>query len=275
MCGNVTPYSKKLPNTGPVRLQVIKIRHHMHPENPRVAGTSPPTALLDEARWEERRAAVSWVASIIVHMIGTPLNVIAGRAAMIRAESGAAAATENAARIEAQVEKLAHRLRQFIDYLSLPEPGRQMQPIDALVHEAISIYEPMARERRILLVVRPERLPRTRVERVSSLIGLTGLLSLAIRAAARETTLRLVVDQASERRVALALFVPGLVLPPLGLAQLQPPSSLGDEDPSVAERIRLLHLFSAVVRRQGGRLEVMPDPPAGSVLRMECPTEDV
>src|SRR5688500_10143930 len=79
-------------------------------------------ALLDELRQAERRAAISRVASVIGHLIGTPLNVIAGRAALIRANPSPEAALENAQRIEQQVERLALRIRRLIDYLTAPEP---------------------------------------------------------------------------------------------------------------------------------------------------------
>jgi signal transduction histidine kinase len=245
----------------------------MNLENPAGTRGGRSIALLDELRWEERRAAVSWVASIIGHMIGTPLNVIAGRAAMIRAEQGAsAAATANVSRIEAQVEKLTHRLRQFIDYLSVPEPAAVTCSVHALVREAISAYELVARERGIVVALRPEKLPETTVERTSTLVALSGLLSLAIRAVDCGSTLELAVDQLGEARVAVALLVPGLVLPQLGFDRLEPPSELANDDPLVAERIQVLSLCSAIVRRHGGRLEVIPGTPVGSALRLECPT---
>jgi signal transduction histidine kinase len=238
-------------------------------ENPE---RSQAAVLLDELRWEERRRAVSWVASIIGHMIGTPLNVIAGRAAMIRAEPEATAAEANARRIEAQVEKLAHRLRQFIDYLSPTEPGPDMRPVDAIIREAIAAYGPVARGRGLILAAWPERLPETPVERTSTLVGLTGLLSLAIRSATAGATLELRVDELAEGIAAVALLVPDLVLPPGGFDRFEPPTQVVDEDMQLAERIQVLSLCSAVVRLYGGRLEVVPGAPSGSVIRLRCPS---
>jgi signal transduction histidine kinase len=233
---------------------------------------SQAAALLDELRWEERRRAVSWVASVVAHMIGTPLNVIAGRAAMIRAEPGATATEANASRIEAQVEKLAHRLRQFIDGLEPLEPGPDMQPVGALVREAVSAYGSVARDRGLSLVVRPERLPETPVERTSTLVGLTALLSLAIRSAAAGAMIEVAVDELAERTAAIALFVPGLVLPQVELDRLEPPTPLADGDRRVVELIQVLSLCGALVRRYGGRLALIPGTPAGSSIRLQCPS---
>ena len=59
--------------------------------------------LLDRLRQAERLAVSSRVASVIGHLIGTPLNVIAGRAALIRANPSDESTIENARRIEEQV----------------------------------------------------------------------------------------------------------------------------------------------------------------------------
>src|SRR5690606_16565407 len=71
-------------------------------------------ALLDELRQSERRAAISRVASVIGHLIGTPLNVIAGRAALIRANPTPESAAEHAAPFAELVERRARRPRRFI-----------------------------------------------------------------------------------------------------------------------------------------------------------------
>jgi signal transduction histidine kinase len=228
-------------------------------------------ALLEQVRWEERRRAVSWVAGVVGHMIGTPLNVIAGRAAMIRLEAGVPAAAANATRIEAQVEKVAHRLRRFLDHLSPSEAEPDMGPVDALVRDAVAAYRPVAQDRGLALAMRDDGLPDTPVERASTLVALTGLLSLALRAATPGTTIELAVDELSAGAVAVSLWVPGLVLPQVGFDRLEPPTQIADEDSGLAERIQVLSLWGAVVRRHGGHLEVMPGAPGGSVIRLACP----
>src|SRR6185503_2969670 len=79
-------------------------------------------AKFDDLRQAERRAVSSRVASVVAHLIGTPLHVIAGRASLIRTAPTDASVAENARRIEEQVERLARRIRALIDYLMLPEP---------------------------------------------------------------------------------------------------------------------------------------------------------
>src|SRR5688572_16787786 len=66
------------------------------------------------------RDAGAEIASAIAHAVGTPLNVISGRAELIRHDPSNALA--QVTRIEEQVKKLATGLRQIVDYLAVPEP---------------------------------------------------------------------------------------------------------------------------------------------------------
>src|SRR5690606_7945465 len=173
-------------------------------------GAEHRLALLDELRQSERRAAISRVASVIGHLIGTPLNVIAGRAALIRANPSADSAAENARRIEEQVERLALRIRRLIDYLTGPEPKAEPRAADAVVADALSLYAPIAQERGVSISVHPEEPPSATVEGTSALVVLTSLLSLALRIAPRGTCVELDVQAAASGGVVFDLLVPGL-----------------------------------------------------------------
>src|SRR5687768_17421438 len=106
-------------------------------------------SMLDDLRQAERRAVSSRVASVIAHLIGTPLHVIAGRAALIRGASEDQAVMENARRIEEQVERLARRIRALIEYLNVPEPAPLASSAEEIVSSALSLYVPIAEARGI------------------------------------------------------------------------------------------------------------------------------
>src|SRR5688572_7221301 len=96
--------------------------------SPRIGQTSrvaqeplDPLLLADDLRRAERHAIVSRLSSVFAHLIGTPLNVIAGRAALIKSNPEGASALENATRIEQQVERLAFRIRRLIEYWTMVE----------------------------------------------------------------------------------------------------------------------------------------------------------
>src|SRR5213075_1661068 len=90
---------------------------------------------LDDLRHAERRAASARMVSVAGHLIGTPLNVIAGRAALIRSNPTPESVEENVRRIEEQVERLAQRIRRLIDYFGMGEPEAGSCSVGDLLEE--------------------------------------------------------------------------------------------------------------------------------------------
>jgi signal transduction histidine kinase len=227
----------------------------------------PRLARLDLLRSAERRAAISRVASVIAHLIGTPLHVIAGRAALIRANPTPENAVENARRIEEQVDKLAQRIRKLIDYLTSPEPDTESRSVADVVTEALSLYEPIARQKGVELI-RTGALLEEKVEGNSSMLILTSLFSLAVRLAPARETVELVIELLPDHNVAFELSIPGFAVPTVPIDRLDPPES--DERAS-AEPLQVLSVCHAIARRSGGRLEVVARDGRPTAIRFECP----
>lgn len=219
-------------------------------------GESPEQrlAMLDDLRQAERRAVSARVAAVIAHLIGTPLHVIAGRASLIRAAPADGSVAENARRIEEQVDKLAKRIRALIDYLMAPEAAAKEESVRTVVEGALALYGPIAEVRGLNLKLAGE-VPESSVDGTSALIVLTSLLSLATRVAPRGETAELSVTLGADQRVAFELAVPGLVPPQGRIDSLEPP-----DQPETAnvEALQVLSVCSAIVRRNGGQLEVVP-----------------
>jgi len=163
------------------------------------------------------RDAGAEVASALAHAVGTPLNVISGRAELIRHDPSNALA--QVARIEEQVKKLATGLRQIVDYLAVPEPraaahgapsaparagegaglapsGDPAAPLEARLPEApllevvdargvlrdvAALSAPTCRTLGVELAVDGAALASGRVERWHSLGTLSSLVSAALR----------------------------------------------------------------------------------------------
>lgn len=150
------------------------------------------------------RDAGAEIASAIAHAVGTPLNVISGRAELIRHDPSNALA--QVARIEEQVKKLATGLRQIVDYLAVPEPPPPGAPsgpatragapavapalpleiveAQAVLRDAAALAEPISRALGVKVAVDGEALSGGRVERWHSLGTLSSLVSAALRHAA-------------------------------------------------------------------------------------------
>jgi signal transduction histidine kinase len=102
----------------------------------------PLLELYDAIAQRQLRDAGAEVAAAIAHAVGTPLNVISGRAELIRHDPSNA--LTQVARIEEQVKKLATGLRQLVDYLAVPDPRAPQQ--SASVASASSAKGPGIKE---------------------------------------------------------------------------------------------------------------------------------
>jgi signal transduction histidine kinase len=230
-------------------------------------------ALLDHLRQTELRATSSRVASVIGHLIGTPLNVIAGRAALIRANPSAEYSIENARRIEEQVERLAQRIRRLIEYLTAPEPAGEPRDVAQLVEDAISLYAPIAAQRGVVLGPPAETPTGVTVDGTSTLVVLTSLLSLGMRIAPRGSAVTLGITPGTPTAdgdvVVFEVKVPKMEPTRARIDRLEPPD---DDERINAEHLQVLSVCYAIARRNGGRVEVVPDPPDGASIRFECRT---
>ncbi len=218
--------------------------------------------VLDDLRQAERRATSARVASIIAHLIGTPLHVIAGRASLIRAAAGDPQIDENARRIEEQVEKLAQRIRALIDYLTPPDAVGSEEPAEAVVTAALGLYGPIAKERGVTVRRSGEPLAGS-IEGSSALIILTSLLSLASRVAGSGATCELTLSIEGNRAL-FDLVVPGMEPPSGRLDTLEPPDH---PVKGGTEALQVLSLCAGMARRANGSIEVVAAPAGSTTLR--------
>ncbi len=225
-------------------------------------------ARLDQLFQLQRRASVSRVASMIGHLIGTPLQVIHGRAALIRVNPSGDATGEHARRIEEQVERLVLRIRRLIDFLTMAEADASPRAVSELLDETLGLYSPIAIQlnQELVVTAAPEH---ARVEGASALVVLTSLLSLAMRASAPGDRIELRTGE-RDNRVVFELDAPGLPPPKARIDLLDPPDNDSGAD---AERIQVLSVCFDMVRRQSGRLNVKLRDAGGSTIVVEYPSK--
>lgn len=228
------------------------------------------------------------VASAIAHAVGTPLNVISGRAELIRHDPSNALA--QVARIEEQVKKLATGLRQLVDYLALPEPrvaqgagapaapaGPAAAPLEivdasAVLDDVAALAAPVCRAHGVELAIDGGALTGARVERWHALGTLSSLVSAALRQVAPGASASArIAGSVSPQAVVFELTVPGLGAVQgwqLEHFQTRPLASEG------TEFHRAMSICAAVVRGHGGRLQVEASPDGGAlVIRFSCRNE--
>jgi two-component system, NtrC family, sensor kinase len=223
----------------------------------------------DDLRQAERRAVSARMISVAGHLVGTPLNVIAGRAALIRSNPSPEAIEENVRRIEEQVERLALRIRRLIDYFGLVEPPLPRRGVGELLDECQALYRPSAEQKSVVLQVTLHGLESLRVDGAFTPLVLTTLLSLGVRTASAGQTITLKAVERGPKTLAFELFLPGVEAPPKNFERLEPPEHGLRYDPGVLESF---WVCLGLARRLGGGLEVTGvETGLGVNVRFECP----
>jgi signal transduction histidine kinase len=139
---------------------------------------------LEQLRRAERLVAVGELAAGVAHELGTPLNVVAGRAKLVtRGQVTGDDAVENARIIGEQAERMAGIVRQLLDFARQRELHKA--PIDPhrLVSQTLSILEPLAAKRSVTLeLASTDNLPTVEVDPAQIQQVLSNLVVNAVHA---------------------------------------------------------------------------------------------
>jgi signal transduction histidine kinase len=224
--------------------------------------------LYDALHERQLRESAAEIAAAIAHAMGTPLNVISGRAELIRQDPARAAA--QAVKIEEQVRTMASGLRQLVDYLAPPEPSAPGVAARTLFAEALTLIEPLALRHGVPVSTDVAALDGIAVQRWHLLGNLVTLASLAVRCAARaphEDQRRVLIHALQESgNLVLEIDAPQLeVLEGWQLDKFHArplPAAASDD-------YRVLSVCASIARGNGGRL-VLEAITGGARLRLLC-----
>lgn len=107
---------------------------------------------LEQLRHADRLITVGRLAAGVAHELGTPLNVIVGRAKMLRrGDVEAEVAREYLAAISEQAERTTGIIRQLMDFARRREPKMSNTDVLAVSRAIVRLMEPLARRRQITL----------------------------------------------------------------------------------------------------------------------------
>jgi two-component system, NtrC family, sensor kinase len=117
-----------------------------------VAETAARVHTMQQLRHAERLVTVGKLASGIAHELGTPLNVVSGRAKMIAQSVAADDGVRNNARIVMeQSERMAQIIRQLLDFARAGKPKKSLVDLRHLAQSTLSLLRPIADKRRVTL----------------------------------------------------------------------------------------------------------------------------
>ena len=157
--------------------------------------TTARMATVEQLRHRDRLAMVGQIASGIAHEVGTPINVIGGRARLItEPDATIGAAQQHAASIIEQSERVASTIRQLLDFARRRGPQRMESNIHELAQRVIGLLRPLASKRNVALVCLPARAAaKAYVDPTQIEQALGNLVMNAIQAIAQGGTVRVAV----------------------------------------------------------------------------------
>lgn len=109
---------------------------------------------LEQLRHAERLTTVGRIASSVAHELGTPLNVMAGRARLIVEDEREAPA--HAKIIIDQAERMTKIIRQLLDYARRRPPQKEEQDLSRLAADVLPLLSTLASKKSIQLKFRSE-----------------------------------------------------------------------------------------------------------------------
>jgi signal transduction histidine kinase len=134
------------------------------------AATTARIAAIEQLRHADRLSTVGKLASGIAHELGTPLNVVSGRAQLI-AESvqaggaeriGEAAVldvTDNVRIIVEQTRRMSAIIRQLLDFARQRGVQKASYDLRQLVAQTVSMLQPLAEKRHVVLAIEATTAP--------------------------------------------------------------------------------------------------------------------
>jgi signal transduction histidine kinase len=238
---------------------------------------------LEQLRHTERLSTLGRMASSIAHELGTPLNIILGRAQLISSASTSHTATENARIISEQSHRMSQIIRDILDFARRRQPQTTQIELLDLVQKAFSLTSSAARRRHVSLQLLPESVPQTVLGDPNRVLQVViNLLMNAIQATPEEGVVEVAVK--SEERPApedlggpalrfatIAVKDRGVGIPADALPRIFEPfftTKTAGEGTGLG-----LSIVSGIVREYGGSIDVQSEVGRGSCFTVHLPRE--
>ncbi|MCA9146780.1 MAG: HAMP domain-containing protein [Planctomycetales bacterium] len=113
-------------------------------------------ATLEQLRHADRLKTVGRLAAGIAHELGTPLNVVSGRAGLIASgKLPDEEITASAKTIKSEADRVTAIIRQLLDFARPSNSQRSRLDISELLRQTITLIEPLAEKRNVVLEMEP------------------------------------------------------------------------------------------------------------------------
>ena len=122
--------------------------------------TEARIAALEQLRHQDRLKTVGRLASGIAHELGTPLNVISGRAVMIaQGNFVSAEIQENATIIKKQSDRITSIFRQLLDFARQRPSQKRPLDLQQMLQQSLNLMSPIANKKKIEISLTGDEVP--------------------------------------------------------------------------------------------------------------------
>jgi len=141
------------------------------------------TEALEKLRHADRLSTVGRLASSLAHELGTPLNIVSGRAMMIASDDALPLETrQNAESIAEQAQRMTGIIRQMLDFSRRRPLQKEEIRIGDVLDHAVSLMEPILEDKRVAVAVEGPRAAVLPIDAGKILQVLTNLMMNAVHA---------------------------------------------------------------------------------------------
>ena len=235
---------------------------------------------LEQLRHTERVATLGQLSAGMAHEMGTPLNVISGRAKLIATtEPLDGEARESAGIIVEQSDRLAATIRQFLDYGRRVKSRRTPVDLVGILESVLKMLEPMARNQGVTLELRaPPAVPAAMLDRSQMQQVFVNLIRNGIQSMPSGGRLEVHVEAGGEPEsaasrgtgwITVRVEDHGTGIPAANLNRIFEPffSTKGS-----GQGVGLgLSIVQGIVEDHGGTISVESTPGRGSCFRVRLP----
>ncbi len=137
---------------GELSRAIDDMRHKLAETGHALARTSlAHSSAITQLRHADRLSTVGKLAAGIAHELGTPLNVITGRASFLARATEPADVQRQAGAITEAAERMSRLVKQLLSFARRNEPKLRAQTVWPVVQRATAFVEPLARKRGVTI----------------------------------------------------------------------------------------------------------------------------
>lgn len=227
--------------------------------------TEQRIAALQQLRHADRMSTVGLLAAGIAHELGTPLNIVAGRARIIADDpSVPEQAAHGAGVIEEQAERMTRIVRQLLDFARGHRPRKTTVDLARLAKDTGEMLQSIAQKRRVQLVVDAFPSLPVLVDAAQIQQALTNLIVNAVHASEPGKPVRVSVQGDGETQASLSVIDEGTGMDAETMKSLFTPFFTTKD---VGEGTGLgLAVAWGLVEENGGHISVTSEPGHGSTF---------